>query len=199
MSGRLNFKKVRFFGTSGILYVLSIVCVWYAARPLQPVAAQVVSFKGTPSAVQSASGADLVVGRPNRIVIPSEDVDLPVDQGFYDSADASWTLNGYRAQFDMASSPANNYGGETFIYGHNNDYVFGALRHHAPAPGALALLYTVNGHVFAYRFTRSWSLTPDDVSVLNYQGSPVLLIQTCTGSLNEWRTMYLFTFDKVVK
>jgi hypothetical protein len=191
-----------------MLYVLSIVCVLYIVRPLHPAGSHLNTIGGFSSAARTASptAADFVAGRPVRIVIPSsyvyqpnQYVDLPVDRGYYSSATNSWTLSGYHAQYDMSSSPANNHSGETFIYGHNNDYVFGAFRHHPPVKGAEARVYTANGHVLAYRFVRSWSLTPTDVSVLNYQGPPVLLVQTCTGSFNEWRTMYLFNYEKVIK
>jgi hypothetical protein len=98
----------------------------------------------------------------------------------------------------MVSALANNAAGETFVYGHNNDFVFGSLRHKTPAIGSVALLYTDNGHIFEYHFSAVTSLSPSDTSVLDYSGTPILLIQTCTGSLNEWRTEYTFQFYKVI-
>jgi sortase (surface protein transpeptidase) len=65
--------------------------------------------------------------------------------------------------------------------------------------GSKALLYTDNGHIFSYTFADSASVGPHDVSVLNYAGPPELVIQTCTGSLDELRTMYHYNFDKVVQ
>lgn len=195
-------QKVRFFGNAATLYLLTIVCAWYAVQPLHPFDhtrnVALTKTAQTPH-LPAAPKIKLISGRPVRIVIPSESVDLPLDPGYYDSATDSWTLSGYRAQFAMMSTLANNQGGETFIYGHNNDYVFGALRHVTPSVGAEALLYASNGHIFAYKFVSVKSLAPSDVSILNYQGPPILTIQTCTGSLNEWRTMYQFTFDKVVQ
>jgi LPXTG-site transpeptidase (sortase) family protein len=141
----------------------------------------------------------LVSGLPDRITIPASGVDLTVIPGYYDSSTDSWTLSGYDAQFAMISALANNEAGQTFIYGHNNDYVFGALRHVTPSVGAQAFVYTTNNHIFAYNFTSVQSVGPNDVSILNYSGSPSLLIQTCTGSLNEWRTEYTFAFNKVVQ
>lgn len=138
-----------------------------------------------------------ISGRPVRIVIPDSQVDLPIDPGYYDDTTGSWTLSGYRAQFAMMSTLANNLGGDTFIYGHNNNYVFGALRHHTPAVGATAYVYTDNGHIFTYTFVSSSSYDPNDTSVLDYNGPSILTIQTCTGSLNEWRTMYRFIFNSV--
>ncbi len=201
-------QKVRFCVSAVLLYTLTALCIWSLIRPGHSSGAQTPTFNQVQlqRAASNKPDFNLVVGRPVRLIIrsvyvysPNEYVDVTVDQGYYSSADGSWTLSGYHAQFDMASSPANNFGGETFVYGHNNDYVFGAFRHHPPAIGAEALVYTANNRIFAYKFTHSQSLSPDDVSVLNYQGPPVLLIQTCTGSLNEWRTMYWFAFDKVVR
>lgn len=168
---------------------------YVAAKPLIPSQPIPVNLQPTLPKIVAVSGI------PDRITIPSayKNIDLSVVPGVYDPTTDSWTLNGYLAQFATVSAPANNIGGETFIYGHNNDYVFGALRHVTPSVGTKADVYTTNGHEFAYTFQKTWSVGPYDVTTLDYQGPPVLLIQTCTGSLNQYRTMYLFTFEKVVK
>lgn len=149
--------------------------------------------------VKSAVLPPLVSGKPVRIVIPESAVDLPVDDGHYDPINNVWTLSGYHAQFALMSNLANNRGGITFIYGHNNNYVFGALRHVTPRVGAPAQVYTANGHIFEYSFTAAASVSPDDTSLLNYEGPPILTVLTCTGSLNEWRTLYTFNFVKVIQ
>lgn len=139
-----------------------------------------------------------VYGRPVRLLIPGSSIDIPVDKGYFDPSSSSWTLSDYRAQFAMPSALANNIGGDTLIYGHNNDFVFGSLRHQTPSQGATALIYTNNGHALEYRFKRAYNLSPTDTSIFSFQGGPSLTIQTCTGSLNEWRTMYQFGFVKVL-
>ena len=194
-------QQARFLMSSALLYVGTIVVIGVAvstpyvaakAPILAPPLPQVVQKPTTPQVIE-------ISGTPNRITIPSESLDLPVIPGVYDPSTDAWTLSGYKAQFATVSAPANNVGGETFIYGHNNDYVFGALRHVTPTVGAEAFVYTTNGHVLAYTFQKTWSVGPYDVGTLDYQGPSVLLIQTCTGSLNELRTMYFFTFEKVVQ
>lgn len=194
-------QRARFIFKSALLYVVTLSVIGFAvstpyvaAKPIMPPAPVKVARKqvAVPKIVE-------VSGEPDRITIPSEQLDLPVVPGTYDPSTDSWTLNGYLAQYATVSAPANNVGGETFIYGHNNDYVFGALRHVTPSVGAEAFVYTKNGHVFAYTFVKTWSVGPYDVTTLDYQGPSVLLIQTCTGSLNQYRTMYLFAFEKVVK
>lgn len=195
-------RQLRFYVSSGGLYILTIAFVWFAVRPLPSLnAARPVALTKAAQRpyVPSVPQVPTISGRPVRIVIPDSGVDLPVDPGYYDAATDSWTLSGYHAQFAMSSTLANNRAGETFLYGHNNNYVFGALRHNTPAGGSEALIYTDNGHIFAYRFMGSESVGPDDVSVLSYSGSPILTIQTCTGSLNEWRTMFRYNFDRIVQ
>ena len=195
-------RKVAQLSTVSVLYALTVLFVVYAVHPgsfgdggRKIAIARAMQHPAVPPAKK----VKLVAGRPVRIVIADSGIDLPVDEGYYDSATDAWTLSGYHAQFAMLSTLANNLGGDTFIYGHNNNYVFGALRHNTPAAGAPATIYTDNGHIFSYKFDAASSLSPDDTSVLKYNGPPQLTIQTCTGGVNEWRTMYRFAFDRVVQ
>ncbi|HVX24210.1 MAG TPA: sortase [Candidatus Saccharimonadales bacterium] len=190
--------RALFYGRLGLVYGLTVWAVVVVFHPAGLLAAPHL-FTLTAAERPLPPPAQAISGRPVRIVISSEHVDLPVDPGYYNPADGSWTLSGYRAQFAMVSSLANNLAGNTFIYGHNNNYVFGALRHHTPNSGAIALLYTANHHIFAYSFVNATSVGPTDVNVLNYRGPSLLTIQTCTGSLNEWRTMYRFRFTELVQ
>jgi LPXTG-site transpeptidase (sortase) family protein len=194
------FQRARFVSSSALLYVMTFALIGFAVSTPYVAAKPIIPSQPMPVNVQpNVPKIVEVSGEPNRITIPSRQLDLPVVPGTYDPSTDSWTLNGYLAQFATVSAPANNIGGETFIYGHNNDYVFGALRHVAPNDGDEAFVYTTNGHEFAYTFQKTWSVGPYDVTTLDYQGPSVLLIQTCTGSLNQYRTMYLFNFEKVLQ
>jgi hypothetical protein len=194
--------KLRFYSTIIVLYGTTCLFIGYVARPLSPIdksrAVAIDQIIQAPR-LPSDSISPIISGLPTRLVIPGSSIDLPLHAGYYDSATDSWTLSGYYAQFAMISTLANNLAGQTFIYGHNNDFVLGALRHQTPVVGALAYVYTSNGHIFEYTFLTATSLGPEDTSVLHYSGPPQLLIQTCTGSLNEWRTEYSFSFSKVVQ
>jgi sortase (surface protein transpeptidase) len=200
MTFAVRAKHARFYSSAALLYGFTMAFAWYVLQPtwLFTHGGDVVLAKQVQSApVQPATAT--VAGRPVRIVIPDSGVDLPVDVGAYDPQTKEWSLSGYHAQFATISSMANNLTGDTFIYGHNNNYVFGALRHHTPALKAPALIYTDNGHIFRYTFAQTYSVGPEDTSVLTYDGPPVLTIQTCTGSLNEWRTMFVFNFESVAQ
>jgi hypothetical protein len=194
--------KTKYFVELASLYLVTVLLCGYAIHPQRHLVYHktiaLTRVQQTPS-LPSTPKIVVVSGLPVRIVIPSESVDLPVIPGYYNSSNDTWTLSGYKAQFAMVSTLANDYGGNTFIYGHNNNFVFGPLRHVTPALGAQAVLYSSNGHIFSYTFQKVASVGPDDTTVLNYDGPPILTIQTCTGSLNEWRTMYTFAFEKILQ
>jgi sortase (surface protein transpeptidase) len=192
-------RPYAFYAKFAVIYAATLAFAWYALVPARPMPAErpVALVKQQP--VAPVQQKPVISGRPVRIVIPGSGVDLPVDPGYYNQADGTWTLSGYHAQYATISTPANDSSGNTFIYGHNNNYVFGALRHNTPAVGATALLYTDNNHIFAYSFQWATSVGPDDTAILSYSGPSVMTIQTCTGSMNELRTFYRFGFTRVVQ
>lgn len=200
-------RRIRYYSNLSAIYLLTVLSAWAIMHPVH-LLSNTRTVALTRSQQQPHIPVDpkstLVSGRPVRIVIPGSSyngtsIDLTVDAGYYDSASGAWTLSGLNAQFAMISTLANNFSGDTFIYGHNNDHVFGALRHVTPNKGSLAFIYTDNGHILAYSFQSTVSLSPVDTSVLQYNGPPMLTIQTCTGSVNEWRTMYRYSFDRVIQ
>lgn len=190
--------KVRFTISICALYVFTIGIGWYALQP-----APVVQHTALAAVVKKAPTEPaepkfiLISGKPIRIVIAELGIDLPVDEGNYNSADGSWTLSENHAQYAMMTVLANNHSGNTFIYGHGTDQVFGRLGNSPPSVGSVALVYTDNGHVFSYSFQYLANVPPEDTSVFNYQGPPILTVQTCTGAVSEWRTMFHFKFEGV--
>jgi hypothetical protein len=193
--------KVRFIGSISCIYVLTVGSVWYilqAAQTPRSTAHASTEIIETPPAPAKPQFV-LVSGRPVRIVISDSGIDLPVDEGYYNEADGTWTLSDTHAQFAMMSILANNLSGNTFIYGHGTDQVFAQLGTRPPTVGTTALVYTDNGHIFSYAFKQVRDLAPNDTSVLSYKGPSLLTVQTCTGVVSEWRSMFEFNFEKVVQ
>ncbi len=194
---RLLFRKVRFLISCGLLYGLTLGIGWYVN--VQPVATPVAHAAPiSNNAKPKKPGVIVISGRPVRIVIPDSQIDKPIDPGYY-NADGTWTLSVDRAQFAMISSPANNIAGNTFIYGHGTWAVFESLADVTPVPGATALVYTDNNHIFEYSFQNRRDLTPNDTSVLDYSATPILTVQTCSGSFSQWRSMFQFGLTRVVQ
>ena len=198
MVGRASrFKKLRFYVSVSAVYALTLLFA------VHMVASAGLLHKKPPHYVRYDAQLPIVLtkalvitaGQPVRVVVPRLNIDLQIDEGQYDEANQTWTLSGYHAQFAMASVVANDFQGNTFIYGHNSPNVFGKLRQ--MAAGDTMQLYTDNGYVFTYSYTAYDDLQPNDGSVFKYDGPPQATIQTCSGAWNEFRRMYHFNFTGV--
>ena len=203
-NGLVLLKKARYYSSVGFLYGATLLFAWYIFQPSmfskntaysQPLQTQPPSSPVLPKA------RPVIIGKPVRIVIKEADngldIDLPVEDGTYDEATASWSLGERSAHFALISTPANDNNGNTLIYGHNNKHVFGHLPAIHENVGAFAQIYTDNGHIFTYSYQTTAELEPDDTSVLDNSGPPMLVVQTCSGSFYEYRRMFYFKFDKV--
>ncbi len=194
-------QKIRFIGSVATLYIATIGLAGYLISSAQLFAVPVHAKTTTKTQPKPAPPQFVVVsGKPIRITIPDYGIDLPIDDGIY-TDDGEWTLSNNHAQFALMSPPANNHAGNTFVYGHGTDEVFGKIGNSPPRPGTLAHLYTQDGTVFTYRFVESHDLTPNDTGILDdmTSGSPRLTVQTCTGLWSEWRTLFTFAFENVEK
>ncbi len=129
-------------------------------------------------------------GAPVRLQIPSLNIDLPIINGYYDSANQTWTLTKDKVQFAVMTKQPNNREGLTFMYAHNRPGVFDAM--HNIRAGEEAKIQTGNGHTFTYRFTSAYETDPNDDSIFGYQGAPVLVLQTCSGANYQNRQHFLF-------
>lgn len=198
-------QKIKFFSSIGVLYLLSIGTIgglllsshligtpaWAKAK------SEVVVVQQPPKPLPPK----VVSGKPVHITIPNAIISLPIDDGYYNDSDGSWTLSDTNAQFATMSSPANDHAGTTFIYGHGTDTVFGKIGTNNPPVGSAAQIQTDNGHTFTYELQEIRDFEPSDTSIFNdmASGEPRLIIQTCTGVFSEWRTMFIFGFKDVMK
>lgn len=191
-------QKARYYSSVSGLYLMTLLFALYVFSPWflynkpTPFTAAVLA---QPSLPLPAAAVKITSGKPVRVVIPRLSLDLPVNEGLYNPSDQTWTLSGYHAHFATISKLANDYSGSTFIYGHNNKHVFGPLK--SLIPGDHVQLFTDNGHVFLYTYQNSENVKPDQVSLFDYQGPPILVIQTCSGSFNEWRQVFFFNLNKL--
>ena len=149
-----------------------------------------VAALSSPNPVKSAPAKVRLQGIPTRIVFPAQGIDLPVDKGYYNQAKQTWSLSGTRAQYAVMTSPANTDTGNTFVYGHNNKLVFGKLL--KIKIGDVAIITTDNGHHFYYTYRSVSDVQPNDVSLFNYQGPPILTVQTCSGAWYQNRRLFVF-------
>lgn len=141
------------------------------------------------------NGTPTTSGTPVRIDIPSLSISLNVVPGYYYSSNKSWTLSLNNAHYAVISAPANDKSGSTFIYAHYRKGVF--LNLPKIQPGAIAQITTGNGHVFTYTFRASTVTNPEDTRIFDYQGKPILILQTCSGIWYQNRQLFTFDLEKV--
>jgi LPXTG-site transpeptidase (sortase) family protein len=139
--------------------------------------------------------AATVSGTPTHISIPSVDISVDIEPGYYDKTSKTWTLSTTKAEYATITPQANNGGGNTFIYGHNRWAVFYKLL--KVQPGDEAIVSTANGHTFTYKMTGQKVTQPTDNSLFRYQGPPILTLQTCSGLWYQNRSLFVFSLEKV--
>jgi LPXTG-site transpeptidase (sortase) family protein len=137
--------------------------------------------------------ADYFSGEPTRIQIPDLNIDLKVIDGYYNKSTKAWTLTKDKVQYATITPQPNNKQGNTFLYGHNRVGVFNTLN--KIKVGDEAIITTGNGHTFTYKFRTAYETNPNDDTLFQYQGAPILTVQTCSGLWYQNRQ--LFTFDLV--
>ena len=147
--------------------------------------------------VKSTNGVPLVTGFPVSISIPgprpAADMNVGIIPGYYDSKSKTWTLTETDAQYAVMTPQPNNITGNTFIYGHYRPNVFAYM--HLILPGTIATITTNNGYKFTYKFVETYAVNPGDSAVLANSNSPILTIQTCSGTFFQNRQMYIFTYQ----
>ncbi len=144
---------------------------------------------------QVNSKGPLIIGEPSHIKIPSVNISVDVKRGYYDKKSQTWTLSDVKAEYATVTVKPNNKTGNTFIYGHNRPAVFSRLLQ--AKPGDKAIVTTSNNHRFIYKLAEEKVTKPNDLSLFNYQGSPILTLQTCSGAWYQDRTLLTFNLAEV--
>lgn len=129
-------------------------------------------------------------GVPVHVEVLGTPINIAVDVGSYRPKSASWTVGSGAAFYADTTVPANNSNGTTLIYGHDTADVFGALPYISKQ--AIARVRTDSGLTFSYKYQSSRQVMPDDTSMLTDQGPPVLILQTCSGMFDSYRTLVTF-------
>ncbi len=175
---------------------LAVVSMFVAISQTPPVVAM---YQSVPifSPVVKKQIKPIKSGIPNQLVIESLGIDLDVGVGSYNPKTGDWTVDATRAFYADVSMPLNDYLGTTLIYGHAQWPVFGNL--HSIQPNSKAILYTNNGYIFSYVYQSMQQVLPSDTSVFRNNGDPILVLQTCSGAWDAYRSLFTFKLESVGK
>lgn len=194
MTRRLSTSRLPLFGALAVLNVCVALMfvVILAPSPELPV----IVVASTPRTQKVLiPEAKPVVGTAKRIVVPSVGIDSTVREGSYDSDSHSWSIDTKSAFYATMTVPVNNTNGSTLIYGHAGWGIFDTLP--KVKKGAKATVYTKEGYKFVYVFESNRQVEPTDVSALTDTGSPKLILQTCSGAFDTYRTLVTFRLKEV--
>lgn len=153
------------------------------------------SFAVAPHFIRRLPPRVITQGVPIRVVIPSIAVDLAVQTGGYDPTTETWSIDTSHAFYANMSVPSNDNNGTTLLYAHGRAGLFATLP--SLQPGARALVYTANGHLFSYIYRSSVEVDPSMTDIFATDGDPSLLLQTCSGDWSQYRALYSFTLSSV--
>jgi LPXTG-site transpeptidase (sortase) family protein len=186
-------KRARFYATAALLNIASVTGIAYAYKPAifaAPASSQPVLVREVAQPLPPPP-KPIISGKPVRLIIPSLELDLQVIDGKFDSATGAWELSeNVIVHYALPTPPVNDHSGNTLIYGHNNNYVFGYL--YLLKPGDSAIVHTDNGHIFTYQFESAVDVPPEDLSIFDPSSEPRLTLQTCSGILLELRRLSQF-------
>jgi LPXTG-site transpeptidase (sortase) family protein len=187
--------NIRFYLSIGLLFILAGLVIgsprlthYWEAKNSQPFIPQNVA-----SAAAKPQGEDVITGEPTHIQLPRENISIDIEPGYYNQKSGAWTLSITKAEYATVTPMPNNKEGNTFIYGHNRMSVFQKLLN--AKPGDQAIITTANNHTFTYRMMSVHDTKPNDVSLFNYKGDPILTLQTCSGLWYQNRRMFVFSLE----
>lgn len=138
-----------------------------------------------------------VIGVAERLEIQSLSIDIAVKPGAYDPKSGTWQVDESASFHADTTVPVNDTNGASLIYGHARWGIFGALPD--IQPGAEAVVHAKDGLIFVYTFASVDQVEPTDVSMLTSEGDPRLLLQTCSGLFDQYRTVATFSLKEVKK
>jgi len=164
----------------------------------QPTMPEVAMYTPAPSVkLKEVPTRAPIIGTSTRVQVPSAGIDSVVRAGDYDAQSKTWAIDTSSAFYATVTVPVNNTNGTTLIYGHAGWGIFENLP--AVTDGAQALVDTSEGYRFIYSFESSQQVAPSDVNFLTASGPPRLVLQTCSGAFDSYRTLVTFRLTGVIK
>lgn len=140
----------------------------------------------------------IVDGNPISFKLDRLNINLAVQNGYYDAKSDSWTLSNGTVYFAVMTRLPNNQDGSSFMYGHNQDDTLAKLSD--LVIGDRLDIATQNGYIFEYAYSDDEYVVPSYVEILNYKPtSPRLIVSMCEGIFSQTRRIMYFDFIGVRK
>lgn len=190
--------KLKFNLIIGFLFIAAgvLLCSDQILQYVQKSNAQPVTLSKSAEAKSKIKTASQVIktALPTHIDVPATGVSVDIEPGYYNFSDNTWTISNVKANFATITSVPNSESGNTYIYGHNKVEVFAKLNN--AKIGDEAKVINSEGKTFVYKLVQIKDVKPDDLSLLlEYQGKPILTLQTCSGFFDQYRRLFIFDYE----
>ena len=123
-----------------------------------------------------AANVDLKTSNPTRIIIPSVNIDLPIEETLIHKNNWEIYENG-ASHLNTSANPGE--GGNVIIYAHNTRDRFGSLEE--VKKGEIIKLYSEDHKVYTYEVVNILVVNPTQVELLAPTKSELITIYTCIG------------------
>ncbi len=200
MNHKIDLSRLNLFSSVILLYGMTLFIVWAQIDPLisrQFSPAPQSYALAAPRKIPESKRIQIRSGVPSKIEIPKLSLTKAVLPGIYDEKNDTWNVSDSDVHFAELSSNANDFSGATLIYGHNNRFTLGRLSE--LAVGDQVNLTTQNNYRMTYSLVSVSDNEPNNTSIFDYSGPPILVLQTCSGAFNESRRFYTFELSGVVR
>lgn len=130
--------------------------------------------------------------QPVAINVPSLDLQIPIEVGSYDYQKHEWSINDNSAFYADITSKLNTTSGQTVIYAHNKNSLFGKLK--SLNSNDLVILTDESAQDYTFALTNTRLVKPTDTSVFYEKpDKPILVLITCDGLFDENRKLLYFS------
>jgi hypothetical protein len=140
--------------------------------------------------VSSSPVSHPVTTKPKRLLLPSIDLGIDIDDATIDIHTNTWPLSNTNAQYANFTSRLGSKRGTMLLYGHNTWQVMrktGDLK-----IGDEMVLLDENGQEWKFRFDHSESVIPENVGFI-YEDVPFRVVAfTCDGWNDQYRRLMYF-------
>ena len=141
---------------------------------------RILSFTKTPAQSQTVQIGEL----PSQILIPSIEIDMPVDIG--EIKDNVWQIS-YKNPTFLSSSNRPGSGGNVVIYGHNKKTILGNLPY--LSLGQKIYIKTTDNKMYVYEVYKKEFVSPNRVDLVSPTNYEELTIYTCWGLFDSQRVV----------
>lgn len=129
--------------------------------------------------------------QPTAIAVPQLSLSLPVELGVYNNKNATWSISDKAAYYAQPTSRLTNTGGQTVLYAHNKNNLFGKIKQ--LNPGGIVVITDDKNQQWIYTLQSSKKVSPANTEVMyETPASPKLVLITCDGLFDEYRKLLYF-------